>query len=86
MLITVVTAGGVEVVVLGVVVALAGAARRTRSVTLTASVFVRGDELVADGEQRFVVRRVLRDITRSHVVLVRPWRWWHRWRWTRGWL
>jgi hypothetical protein len=78
--------GAVVLVVLAVAAVLAGAARRTASVTLTGPIAVRGDWFWVDGRERVVVRRVLRDITRSHVVLVRPWRWWHRWRWTRGWL
>jgi hypothetical protein len=77
---------GAFVVVLVVAGALARAARRTSSVTLAGPVVVRGELLVVDGRDRVVVRRVLRDITRSHVVLVRPYRWWHRWRWARTWL
>lgn len=34
----------------------------------------------------WVVREVLTDLTLSHVVLVVPWRRWHRWAWARRWL
>lgn len=69
---------------------LAVAAAATRSLTLNGATAVRGDLLTvhrdSGGEEVVVVRRVLRDITRQHVVLVRPWHWWHRRRWTRRWL
>jgi hypothetical protein len=40
----------------------------------------------AEFEETVVVRRVMPDRTLSRVVLIRPFRPWHRFRWTRRWL
>lgn len=89
MLITLVVLAAVLAGVSCASVVLALAAACTRSVTLSGASAVRGDVLTVHhggSPQVVVVRRVLRDITRQHVVLVRPWHWWHRRRWTRRWL
>lgn len=70
--------------------ALALAARKTSTITLAGPLAEAGELLVLDEggehEEVMVVRRVMPDLTASHVVLVRPYRRWHVWRPARRWL
>ena len=71
------------------VLILARAAMDTKTVTLTGPEAKAGELLDAnygDRVVRVVVRRVMDDMTGQHVVLVRPWKWWHRVKWARRWL
>jgi hypothetical protein len=82
-----VTAGAVAGAAITV---LAAAARGTSTISVAGPDVHDGQELVlaagTPAEQSLVVRRVMKDLTGQHVALVRSRRWWHRWRWTRGWL
>jgi hypothetical protein len=86
------------VIILGVLLALAvataaalvRAARNVAVISLADDLADAGELLCIDpggeDEARVVVRRVMTDLTASHVVLVRPYRRWHRWKVTRRWL
>jgi hypothetical protein len=73
--------------------ALTQAARQTLTVTLTGPHATAGELLRMEPAEGcdippgvVVVRRVMNDLTASHVVLVRPYRRWHALKATRRWL
>jgi len=70
--------------------ALVQAARGTCTISLVEDAADAGELLCIDPggehEARVVVRRVMHDLTASHVVLVRPYRRWHAWKPARRWL
>ena len=78
-------AGYAALAAVWVIAAAVAAVRATSTVSLAGPYAEPGELLViGDGEdaQTVVVRRVMPDLTAAHVVIVRAWQPWHRWRFT----